>query len=95
MDGDGDKLKDLDFSSIKQLVSYYQIKKPSEEKNQELVIFSVTFDKEKIHDLFYKKGISYSEILDKELYILPILIKNNEIFIFNNNFFYEKWNEFL
>ena len=91
---DGDKLKDLDFSSIKQLVSYYQITKPSEEReNQEIVIFSVTFDKEKIHDLFYKRGLSYSEILDKELYVLPIFIQNNEIFIFNNNFFYEKWNE--
>ena len=91
---DGDKLKDLNFSSIKQLVSYYQITKPSEEReNQEMVIFSVTFDKEKIHDLFYKRGLSYSEILDKELYVLPVFIKNNEIFIFNNNFFYEKWNE--
>ena len=29
---DGDKLKDLNFSSIKQLVSYYQITKPSEER---------------------------------------------------------------
>ena len=58
-----------------------------------MVIFSVTFDKEKIHDLFYKRGLSYSEILDKELYVLPIFIQNNEIFIFNNNFFYEKWNE--
>ena len=42
---------------------------------KKLVNFSVTFDKDKIHNLFYKKGISYSEILDKELYILPILIK--------------------
>jgi len=25
---------------------------------------------------------------------LPVLIKENKIFIFNNNFFYEKWNEF-
>ena len=91
---DSDKLKDLDFSSIKQLVTYYQITKASrEEKKQELVIFSVTFDKDKIHDLFYKRGLSYSEILDKELYVLPIFIQNNEIFIFNNNFFYENWNE--
>ena len=35
-------------------------------------------------DSFYKKGIKYAEIFDKELYILPILIKKNEIFIFNN-----------
>ena len=55
--------------------------------------FSVTFDKDKIHQLFYQQGISYSEITDKELYILPIYIKNNEIFIFNNNFFYTNWNE--
>ena len=35
---------------------------------------------------FIKEGISYSEILDKELYVLPVFIKINEIFIFNNNF---------
>ena len=55
--------------------------------------FSVTFDKSKIHNLFFKKAILYSEILDKELYIIPLLIKNDEIFVFNNNFFYENWNK--
>ena len=44
--------------------------------------------------MFYKKGISYSEILDKELYVLPILLKKNEIYVFNNNFFYQNWNKF-
>ena len=88
------KLLDLKFSTIKQLVTYYQIKNISKEKDDsELINFSVTFDKDKIHDLFYEKGISYSEILDNELYILPILIQEDEIFIFNNNFFYENWNK--
>ena len=91
---DYEKLLDLKFSTIKQLVTYYQIKNISKEKDDsELINFSVTFDKDKIHDLFYKKGISYSEILDNELYILPILIQEDEIFIFNNNFFYENWNK--
>ena len=27
------------------------------------------------------------------MYILPILIKNSEIYIFNNNFFYDNWNK--
>ena len=27
------------------------------------------------------------------MYVLPILIKDNELNIFNNNFFYENWNE--
>ena len=91
---DSEKLSDLSFASIKQLVTYYQITKLSEEEDsKELVNFSVTFDKDKIHNLFFKRAISYSEISDKELYILPVLIKNNEIFIFNNNFFYSSWNK--
>ena len=90
---DGDKISDLKFSSIKQLVTYYQISDSlPENKNEQYVNFNVKFDKGKIHELFYKRGILYSEILDKELYTLPILISDSEIYIFNNNFFYENWN---
>ena len=86
---DSVKLSDLNFASIKQLVTYYQITNLLEEKNsKEFVNFSVTFDKDKIHNLFFERGISYSEISDKEIYILPILIKGEEVFIFNNNYFY-------
>ncbi len=91
---DINKLADLNFSSIKTLVTYYQVADvPDDEQKKEKVIFNITFDKDKIHNLFYKKGILYSEIADKDLYILPIFIKNNEIFIFNNNYFYKNWNE--
>ena len=94
LENDSNKLLDLKFNSIKKLVSYYQVTELSDEGNiNQLLNFSVTFDKEKMHNLFYEKGISYSEISDKELYILPLLIKDEQIFIFNNNFFYEKWNE--
>ena len=61
---------------------------------ERFVNFSVTFDKDKVHELFYKKGILYSEIEDKELYILPVLITGDEVFIFNNNFFTKNWNKF-
>ena len=91
---DIDKLLDLNFSLIKELVTYYQITDIYEKSSgAEFIKFSVTFDKDKIHDLFYKKNVLYSEILDKELFILPILIKDDEIFVFNNNFFYENWNK--
>ena len=88
------KLSNLNFSSIKKLVTYYQISNiPDEEKKDEQVNFSVTFDKDKIHDLFYQRGILYSRIADKELYVLPILTKENEIYIFSNNQYYENWNK--
>ena len=90
---DIEKLSNLNFLTIKELVTFYQISNVSEkEKKGEYVSFSITFDKDKVHNLFYKNGISYSDIFDKELYILPVLVKNIDIFIFNNNFFYENWN---
>ena len=91
---DRDKLKNLDFLSIKQLVTYYQISNISNQKeNKELTNFSVTFDKDKIHNLFYARGISYSEVSDKEFYVLPIIIKENDIYIFNDNYYYKNWNK--
>ena len=88
------KLSDLKLSLIKQLVMYYQvIDIPEKNQKEGLVNFSVKFDKAKMHDLFYKRGISYSEILDKELYVLPVLLENNEINVFNNNIFYKNWNK--
>ena len=87
LEEDKKKLSNIEISSIKQLVTYYQISNISDErKGIEILNFNVTFDKDKIHNLFFQKGISYSDISDKELYILPILIKNSEIYIFNNNF---------
>tara|TARA_Y200000002_G_C22599597_1_gene628909 strand:- start:129 stop:1163 length:1035 start_codon:yes stop_codon:yes gene_type:complete len=94
LEEDKGKLSDLNFSSIKQLVTYYQITNISDDENtNDFLNFSITFDKDKIHDLFYSRNISYSEIFDKELYILPVFIKEDEIYIFNNNFFYENWNK--
>ena len=86
------KISDLNISNVKELVKYYNISKNSEIKNNN-ISFNITFDKEKIHNLFYNKGISYSEISDKEFFILPVLLKDNKIFIFSNNYFYENWNK--
>ena len=86
------KLANLKTSDIKELVTYYNISKNSE-VNDNKIIYNVTFDKDKIHDLFFKNKILYSDIADKEFFILPILLKENEIFIFSNNYFYSNWNE--
>ncbi len=89
------KFKNLNFSTVKQLVTFYQISNLTDEKtDRDLVNFSVTFDKEKVHRLFFERGISYSDISDRELYVLPIFIENDEVNIFNNNFFYTNWNNF-
>ena len=57
------------------------------------VNFNIFFDKNSLHTLFSKKNISYSDISDKELYLLPLVLKKNQIDIYysncrNNNYFY-------
>ena len=46
-----------------------------------------------MHNLFYSRGILYSEINNKEIFILPIFIKNEIVHLYNKNFFYENWNK--
>ena len=90
---DSKKLNGLKLSEIKDLVTYYQISnKTSNNDKKEKVNFNISFDKDKMHNLFYEKGISYSEITNKEIFILPILKKNNQIYIYSQNFFYDNWN---
>ena len=43
--------------------------------------------------IYFLKNISYSDIVNKEIYLLPILKKKNQIYIYNQNFFYDMWNE--
>ena len=92
---DKEKILKMDFTKIKELVSYYQvISNVENDKKEDIVIFNIFFDKDKLHNLFYEKDISYAEITDKEFYLLPVLNKDDQYFIFNQNIFYEKWNDF-
>jgi len=90
---DSKKLEEFKFFEIKELVTYYQVSNIITNNNIEKINYNISFDKDKIHNLFYNKKISYSEITNKELFILPILKKNNQIFIYNQNYFYNNWNE--
>ena len=69
------KLEELKFIEIKELVTYYQVSSILNTNNIETINYNISFDKDKLHNLFYAKGISYSEIIDKELFLLPILKK--------------------
>ena len=95
LEKDLDKLKNLNSSKIKDLVSYYQISKTIENKSADKVTksYNIFFDKEKVHDLFYNFEISYSDLTQYEVYFLPIHKKKDKLYVYNQNYFYEKWNE--
>ena len=87
------KLSDLNLSQIKELVSFYQVQSINEDLiKQNTVKYNISFDKDKLHILFYNKNIAYSEILNKEIFLLPIFLQDKKIYIYNNNYFYENWN---
>ncbi len=94
MDEDYSKVYNLDFANIKKLVKYYSVSN-SKEINDNKIKFNITFDKDKLHDMFYQQSISYSDIKDKEFYILPLLANGNKFYIFSKNYFYENWNKTL
>ncbi len=86
------KLSKLSFLEIKELVSYYQVQNLNNNlKNQEEFNYNILFDKDKLHNLFYINNIAYAEITNKEIFLLPIYLKDNEINVYNNNYFYNNW----
>ena len=95
LEKDINKLKNLNSNKIKDLVSYYQIIETTEDRKTNKLIkkYNIFFDKEKVHKLFYNFEISYSDINQYEIYFLPIHKKNNQLYVYNQNYFYEKWNE--
>ena len=92
LDENVDQMLNLQFSEIKELVLHYQIKDDEKEETSEKKIFNISFDKDKIHNLFYQRGIAYSDITKNEIYLLPILKENEQLNIYSKNYFYDNWN---
>ena len=91
LDEDYRKISKTNLNEIKKLISYYQIVNPKEDiKNINVNIF---FDKERIHNFFYTRNILYSDIINTEVILFPLLKKDNQYFIYTQNYFYDNWNE--
>ena len=92
LENDYKKLSNIGLDQIKELISYYQISNKKdlnkESKNQ---IVNVSFDKDRMHNFFYKKNILYSDIIDTEVILFPLLKEGDQYFIYNKNYFYDNW----
>jgi len=85
------KTKNISLRNIKNLVSHYQIVKNKEENVKGYESINLYFKRDKMYNFYNRNNIKYSDVSGKILKILPVLILNNEIFIYDNNFFYENW----
>ncbi len=94
MEEDYKKISSINLTEIKKLISYYQILNEEKESTyNNKVRFNVFFDKDRMHNFFYNQDILYSDIINTEVIIFPLLKKKEQYFIYTKNYFYENWNE--
>ena len=78
--------------TIKDLVLTYQIVKNEKNKTKgTFLTFNIRFDSKKINNFLAEKKILYADVSNISLTLLPILIKNKQIFLYEENFFYKNW----
>ena len=93
LEEDFSKIKNISLRNIKNLVSHYQIIKNKDDDNQTFALINLYFKRDKMYNFYSQNNIKYSDVSGKTLKILPVLLLNDEIFIYDNNFFYENWIE--
>ena len=93
---DAESLSKTKLETIKDLVLTYQIIKNEKNKvdnNDNILTFNIQFDPKKINNFLAKRKISYADISNISLTLLPILIKEKKIFLYKENFFHTNWNK--
>ena len=94
MEEDYKRISNINLAQIKQLISYYQILNENEDSTKNSKIkYNVFFDKDRMHSFFYNQDILYSDIINTEVILFPLLKKKEQYFIYTKNYFYENWNE--
>jgi len=90
LEDDYKKYRNLDLTKIKELISHYQVEEINK-SNTKIIKANIYFDKERMHDFFFGRNIFYSDFINSEVVIFPLLIEKKQHYIYNNNFFVENW----
>ena len=94
MEEDYRKFSNTSLSQIKRLISYYQIiNQDQNKKDDKNIKINVFFDRERMHNFFYNENILYSDIINTEVILFPLLKKKEQYYIYSQNYFYENWNK--
>src|SRR5210317_95277 len=93
--GDRKKIKNVSIKEIKGMIDSFTISDEKFINNEYYANLETTFNKKKILKFLENKNIFPSIPQRNKVLLFPILIetKNNNIYLFNNNIFYDKWNE--
>ena len=92
--GDKNKIKNTSTKEIKAMIDSFTISGERFINNEYFASLETTFNKKNILKFLEKKNIFPSMPIKNKLLLIPILvdIETDNIHLFNNNIFFEKWN---
>ena len=94
LEKDIESLSKTNIQIIKDFIFTHQITSQKKSIDEEIILtVNVKFDPKKINNYLSINNISYADISEISISILPILRKENNLFIFSDNFFYNEWNK--
>jgi len=93
--GDRKKIKNVSIKELKGMIDSFTISDEKFINNEYFANLETTFNKKKILKFLENKNIFPSIPKRNKVLLFPILVetKDNNIYLFNNNIFYDKWNE--
>ena len=93
--GDIKKIRNVSIKEIKGMIDSFTISDEKFINNEYFANLETTFNKKKILKFLAKENIFPSIPKKNKVLLFPILVetKDNNIYLFNNNIFYDKWND--
>ena len=93
--GDRKKIKNVPNKELKGMIDSFTISDEKFINNEYFANLETTFNKKKILKFLENKNIFPSIPQRNKVLLFPILVetKDNNIYLFNNNIFYNRWNE--
>ena len=92
---DKKRIKNVPIKELKGMIDSFTISDEKFINNEYFANLETTFNKKKILKFLENKNIFPSIPQRNKVLLFPILVetKDNNIYLFNNNIFYDKWNE--
>jgi len=93
--GDKNKIKNISTKELKGMIDSFTISNERFVNNEYFAKLETTFNKKKIIKFLERKNIFPSIPIRNKVLLVPILVDNelDNIYLFNDNIFYQKWND--
>ena len=92
--GDKNKIKNIEIKEIKGMIDSFKISNEKFINNEYFAKLETTFNKKKILNFLEKRNLFPSIPIRNKVLLIPVLVdtETENIHLFNNNIFYNKWN---